>query len=49
MALSKAAIPLALALADAAQAAVCAWHGDWARTVYWACAAGITASTLWMH
>lgn len=46
---AKAVIPVALATADAVQAVVCACHGDWARTVYWACAAGITASTLWMR
>ena len=45
---SKAAIPFALATADAVQAVVCAFHRDWARAVYWLCAAGITASTVFI-
>ena len=45
---SKAAIPFALATADAAQAVVCACHRDWVRSVYWLCAAGITASTVFI-
>ena len=45
---SKAAIQFALATADAVQAVVCAFHRDWARTVYWLCAAGITASTVFI-
>ena len=48
LAVSKAAIPFALATADAAQAVVCAFHRDWARAVYWMCAAGITASTVFI-
>ena len=44
--MTKAAIPFALATADAVQAVVCACHRDWARAVYWLCAAGITASTV---
>lgn len=27
---------------------VCACHRDWARSVYWLCAAGITASTVFI-
>jgi len=27
---------------------VCACHRDWARAVYWLCAAGITASTVFI-
>lgn len=46
--MSKAAIPFALATADAVQAVVCAFHRDWARAVYWMCAAGITASTVFI-
>lgn len=46
--MSKAAIPFALATADAVQAVVCAFQRDWARAVYWLCAAGITASTVFI-
>ena len=46
--MTKAAIPFALATADAVQAIVCAFHHDWARAVYWLCAAGITASTVFI-
>lgn len=49
MSWTKAVIPVALAAADAVQAVVCACHRDWARTTYWACAAGITASTVWIR
>ena len=49
MSWSKSVIPVALATADAVQAVVCACHGAWPRTIYWACAAGITASTVWIH
>lgn len=46
--MNKSAIPFALATADAVQAVVCAFHHDWARAVYWLCAAGITASTVFI-
>ena len=49
MSLSKSVIPVALATADAVQAVVCACHGDWPRTMYRPCAAGITARTVWIH
>ena len=45
---TKAAIPFALATADAVQEVVCASHRDWARAVYWMCAAGITARTVFI-
>ena len=46
--MSKSVIPFTLATADAVQAVVCAFHCDWARAVYWICAAGITASTVFI-
>ena len=46
--MTKEAIPFALATADAVQAVVCAFHRDLARAVYWLCAAGITASTVFI-
>ena len=46
--MSKADIHFALATADAVQAVVCACHRDWARAVYWMCAADITASTVFI-
>ena len=46
--MNKSTIPFALATADAVQAVVCAFHRDWARAVYWLCAAGITASTVFI-
>lgn len=45
---SKAAIPFTLATADSVQAIVRACHRDWARAVYWLCAAGITTSTVFI-
>ena len=44
--MSKHLIPAALAVADLLAAAVCAWHRDWPRTVYWLAAAQITTSTI---
>ena len=46
--MSKAAIPFALATADAVQAVICAFHRDWERAVYWLFADGITASTVFI-
>lgn len=43
--MGKSVIPILLATADVVQAAVCGWHGDWPRAMYWMCAAGITYST----
>ena len=44
--MTKEAIPFALATADAVKEVVCACHRDWALSVYWLYAAGITASTV---
>lgn len=46
--MSKHLIPVLLAVADIVQAVVCCFHGDWARAMYWACAGGITYSTVLM-
>lgn len=46
--MSKHLIPIMLAVADGVQAVVCAFHRDYARAMYWACAAGITYSTVLM-
>lgn len=46
--MSKHLIPLFLAVADLAAAAVCAYHRDWARVLYWTSAALITTSTVLM-
>jgi len=46
--MSKHLIPILLALADLAEAVVCACHRDWPRVLYWASAAAITYSTVLM-
>lgn len=46
--MGKHVIPVFLSLADLAAAAVCAYHRDWARALYWTSAASITASTVLM-
>lgn len=45
----KAVVPFILATVDCVQAVVCASHGDWARTIYWLCAGGITVSTVFIR
>lgn len=41
-------LPICLALVDFAEAAVCAWCHDYARSWYWAAAGQITIATLLM-
>lgn len=47
--MSKQIIPLVLIAFDGAEAAICAYQRDWARSLYWASAAMITLSTVIME
>lgn len=46
--MNVAALPIVLCCIDAVEAIVCVCNGDWARTLYWASAACITLSTIFM-
>lgn len=47
--MSKHLIPSMLAVADIVAAAVCVFHRDWARALYWTSAASITVSTIFIR
>jgi hypothetical protein len=40
--MSPKALPTVLIIIDVAASIVCAYHGDWRKTVYWAAAAALT-------